>query len=172
MTSSSSMTTMMGNERLIADSFLVLLRFHPERQLHDFHYTSLLTRAQRTCGAGVPQFSAKAHYAPILAIADRFNGRADHRLDPAEEGPASRSIGQPADCGDDESAGYGDSHDQGQSHSRSRRVIVEKNDGTDDKCRQAPDSQRSKCGHEELRNDQPDAEQHERETCVVDFQQL
>src|ERR1700687_3005515 len=89
MTNSSNMMTMMGNERLIADSFLILLRFHPERQLHHLDYTSLLARAQPTCGAGVPQFSAIAHDASIQTIADRFNGRADHRLDAAAQGPAS-----------------------------------------------------------------------------------
>src|ERR1700693_5314362 len=102
MTSSSSMRTMMGNERLIADSFLILLRFHPERQLHHLDYTSLLARAQRTCRAGVPQFSAITHDAPILAIADRFNGRPDHGLDPTAQGPASRSSCQPAHGDDDE----------------------------------------------------------------------
>src|SRR5258708_24069534 len=106
MTSSSSMMTMMGNERLIAYSLLILLRFHPERQLHHLDYTSLLARAQRTCGAGVPQLAAIAHDASILTIADRFNGRADHGLDAAEEGPASRSLGQPADGGDDDCTGY------------------------------------------------------------------
>src|ERR1700688_4449799 len=96
MTSSSSMTMMMGNERLIADSLLILLRFHPKRQLHHLDYTSLLARAQRTYGAGVPQFSAKTYDAPILPIADRFNARADHRLDPAAQGPAPCAISQPA----------------------------------------------------------------------------
>src|ERR1700688_2839124 len=113
MTNSSSMTTMMGNERLIADSFLILLRFHPERQLHHLDYTSLLARAQRTWGAGIPQFPAIAHDAPIPTIADRFNGRADHRLDAAAQGPASRSSCQPADGDDDESTGNRDSDDQG-----------------------------------------------------------
>ncbi len=51
-------------------------------------------------------------------------------------------------------------------------MIVEQNDGTDDKCRQAAHAQRSKCGHEELRNDQADAERHESKTSVVDLQQL
>src|SRR5258708_11103683 len=102
MTSSSSMMTMMGNERLIAYSLLILLRFHPERQLHHLDYTSLLARAQRTWGAGIPQFPAIAHDAPILTIADRFNGCADHGLDPAEERPASRSSCHPAYGNDDQ----------------------------------------------------------------------
>src|SRR5260221_2731446 len=117
MTNSSSMMTMMGNERLIADSLLILLRFHPERQLHHLDYTSLLARAQRTCGAGVPQLSAIANDAPILTIADRFDGRADHGLDPAEDGPAVCSSSHPADGGHDEPTGNRDSHDQGQCHS-------------------------------------------------------
>src|SRR5579859_3955410 len=172
MTSSSSITTMMGNERLIADSLLILLRFHPERQLHHFDYTGLLARAQWTCGAGVPQLSAIAYDAPIPTIADRFNGCADHRLDPAAQRPAPRSSRQPADGDDDESAGNGDSRDQGQCYPQSRSTIVEKHDGTDDECRESADAQRAECGHEELRDDQTDPERHESETRVVDLQQL
>ena len=43
----------------------------------------------------------------------------------------------------DEPTGDGDSHDQRQRHSQSRLIIVEQNDRTDDKCRQAADAQRS-----------------------------
>src|SRR5580658_4300852 len=77
---SSNMTTMTGNEMFIFCS-LLLLRLHPERQIHDFDYARLLAGPQRARRAGVPQFSAVAHDAAILTVADRFDTRADHGLD-------------------------------------------------------------------------------------------
>src|ERR1700691_4613584 len=78
MTTSSNMTTTMGNEKLIARLLLILQRFHPQRQFHDFDDAGPLTRTQWTRGASVPQFSAEAHYALIPTITDRFKRRVDH----------------------------------------------------------------------------------------------
>src|ERR1700687_1800121 len=125
MASSSNTTTMMGSERLIGDSFLILWRFPPERQPHDFDYTRLLPRSQRTGGAGVPQFSPIAHDALILAVSDCFNQRADHGLDSGAQGPAWRTGCRPPNDDDDEPARNRDSHDQRQRHPQSRCTIVE-----------------------------------------------
>src|ERR1700722_3436289 len=125
MTTSSNMTTTMGNEKLMARLLLILQRFHPQRQIHDFDDAGLLTRAQWTRGASVPQLSAEAHDALIPTITDCFNRRADHGLDAGARGPAARARGQPDDGDDDEAAGHGDADDQRQCDAHPGRMVVE-----------------------------------------------
>ena len=103
----------------------------------------------------VPQFTAITHNALNLAIIGRFDERADHRLDTGAHGAATGTSRQPADADDDQTAGNRDAYDQRQCYSQSRRSIVEENDGTDDKCRQAADAQRPECRHKEFRMIKP-----------------
>src|SRR5580692_8577964 len=113
-TTSSKMMTTMGNEKLMARLLLILQRFHPQRQIHDFHDTGPLTRVQWTRGTSIPQFSAEAHDALVPTITDGFNRGADHGLDAGAQGPAARARREPDDGDDDEAAGHGDTDDQRQ----------------------------------------------------------
>src|SRR3984957_3544309 len=124
-TTSSNMTTTMGNEKLMARLLLILQRFHPQRQIHDFDDAGPLTRVQWTRGASIPQPSAEAHDALIPTIIDRFNRGADHGLDAGARRPAARARGQPDEGDDDEAAGNGEADDQLQCDAPPGRMVVE-----------------------------------------------
>src|SRR5277367_2786042 len=119
-TTSSNTMTMTGKVRNMGKLLMVLQRLHKEGQVRHFDDAGLLARTQRTWSASVPQFSTITHDAPILAIADCFNSRANHRLDTGTRRPPARAGRQPADGGDDEPAGHGDSDDQRQCHAQPR----------------------------------------------------
>src|SRR3954468_17039087 len=132
-----------------------------------------LTAAYRALGAHLPLLTAYARPALMLEIAERLGARAEHLLAAGDHRLAA-ALQQHADDEDQEPGARrrhaGDQRDR--NLEVGQRRVFDQHDGAQHERREPADAERAVGGHEGLRRHEGDADQDERQTGVIDRQQM